>query len=98
MMSRRGYWVRFAVSLAVDLLDFTFGRIPIFGSVGEGLGGVLLTILWGPTGLLYFGELADVTDQIDGFIPSATLIALIVGWRDGHILRRRNPDLPAPRN
>ena len=29
--------------------------------------------------------LADFTDQIDGFIPTATLIALYVGWREGHI-------------
>ncbi len=91
-MTRRGYWIRFAVSLAIDLLDMTFGRIPLFGSLGEGVGSLVLMALWGPAGLLYLGELADVTDQVDGFIPTATLIALIVGWRQGHILRRRTPE------
>ena len=33
---------------------------------------------------LAFG-IAGVTDQIDGFIPTATLIGLYVGWREGHL-------------
>lgn len=94
-MTRRGFWIRFAASVAIDVLDFTFGRIPIFGSVGEGAGALVLTGLWGPAGLLYLGELADFTDQIDSFIPAATLIALFVGWREGHLFRRRE-NLPAP--
>ena len=82
-MTRNGFLIRLAVSFAIDVLDFTIGRVPIFGSVGEGASALLLMALWGPPGLFYLGELADVTDQIDGFIPTATLIGLYVGWREG---------------
>ncbi|MGE3141982.1 MAG: hypothetical protein AB7L65_01565 [Hyphomonadaceae bacterium] len=88
-MTRNGFLVRLAISAGIDALDFTIGRVPIFGSVGEGAGALLLTALWGPAGLLYLGELADITDQIDGFIPTATLIGLYVGWREGVIGRRK---------
>lgn len=87
-MTRRGYWLRMAVAVAIDLLDFTYGRIPILGTVGEGVGALINLALWGPVGLVYLGELADFTEQIDGFIPTATLIGLYVGWRKGFILRR----------
>lgn len=90
-LSRRGYWVRLAISVAIDVLDFTFGRIPIFGAIGEGAGTLLLVALWGPAGFFYLSELPDITEQIDGFIPTATLIALYVGWRQGHIGSRHAP-------
>lgn len=82
-MTRTGYFLRLAISVAIDIADFTLGRIPIFGSVTEGVGTVVLIGLWGPAGLVYAGELLDFTDQIDGFIPTATLIGLYVGWRRG---------------
>lgn len=82
-MTRTGYFLRLALSIAIDVADFTLGRIPIFGSVTEGVGTVVLVALWGPAGLIYAGELLDFTDQIDGFIPTATFIALYVGWRRG---------------
>ncbi len=93
-MTRRGYLMRIAVSVAIDLLDFTIGRVPIFGSVGEGASALLLTALWGPAGLLYLGEIVDLSDQFDGFLPSATLIGLYVGWREGHLTGKSPP--PAP--
>lgn len=93
-MTRNGFLVRLAVSVAIDLADFTFGRIPIFGSVGEGIGSLILVGLWGPAGLLYLGELADVTDQVDGFLPTATLIGLYVGWREGHLFGRKRDTPP----
>ncbi len=89
-MTRQGFLIRIAASIAIDLLDFTFGRIPIFGSVGEGAGALVLTALWGPVGLVYLGELADFTDQIDGFLPTATLIGLYVGWRQGLIFKPKS--------
>lgn len=82
-MTRTGYFIRLALSVAIDALDFTLGRIPILGSVGEGLGAGFMFALWGPGGLAYAWELVDVTDQLDGFIPTATIIALIIGWRNG---------------
>lgn len=88
-MTRTGFYARLALSVAIDLADFTLGRIPILGTVEDGIGGVALTMLWGRAGLAYFWELVDVTDQIDGFIPTATLIGLYVGWREGHLFGRK---------
>jgi hypothetical protein len=31
----------------LDLFDFTFGRIPILGTVEDGVGGIVATALWG---------------------------------------------------
>jgi hypothetical protein len=99
-MTRTGYFSRLALSVAIDVFDFTFGRLPVFGSVTEGLGAGVLFVLWGPAGLLNLLELADITEQVDGFIPTATLIGLYVGWRNG-MLTGKLPDdranLPDPR-
>ena len=91
MMTRQGYYWRLALSVIIDLCDFTFGRIPILGTVEDGVGGIVATALWGRAGIVYFWELLDITDQIDGFVPTATLIGLYVGWREGHIGRRARP-------
>ncbi|MBY0563954.1 MAG: hypothetical protein K2P58_07185 [Hyphomonadaceae bacterium] len=84
-MTRTGYFLRLAFSVAIDLVDFTLGRIPVFGTVNEGVGTAVLFMMWGPMGLANLWELADFTEQADGFIPTATLIALFVGWREGHL-------------
>ena len=84
-MTRTGYFARLAFSIVIDLFDFTLGRVPIFGTVNEGVSTIVLLAMWGPVGLLNLAELIDVTDQLDGFIPTATLIALFVGWREGHL-------------
>jgi hypothetical protein len=82
-MTRTGYFLRLTLSIAIDLADFTLGRIPIFGTVTDGVGVVVLLALWGPAGLVSLWELVDITEQFDGFVPTATLIALYVGWRQG---------------
>lgn len=87
-MTRRGYFLRLAFSIVIDLFDFTLGRIPVFGSVTEGVGTVVLVALWGPAGLANLWELVDFTDQADAFIPTATLVALYVGWREGFLLNK----------
>lgn len=92
-MTRSGFFARLALSVVIDLMDFTVGRIPLLGSVEDGVGGVVLTMLWGRAGLAYFWELFDITDQIDGFIPTATLIGLYVGWREGHLFGQRGRDV-----
>lgn len=84
-MTRTGYFIRLAISIVIDLADFTIGRAPVAGSVGEGLSTVVLVGLWGWPGLAYVAELAEVTEQIDGFLPLATLIALYVGVKEGHL-------------
>ena len=93
-MTRRGYFVRLAISLAIDLFDTLLGRLPIFGTVTEGIGSVVLYFLWGPAGLAYLWELADVTDQLDGFIPTATLMGLYVGSRNGMLTGKAKTDSP----
>lgn len=95
-MTRTGYFLRLAVSVAIDVADFTLGRVPVVGSVGEGLGTAVLFVLWGWPGLVYLGELADPTDQLDGFLPTATLIALYVGVKQGYLFAAAaRGDLPA---
>jgi hypothetical protein len=84
-MTRRGYFIRLAFSIVIDLFDFTLGRIPLFGSVTEGVGTIVLTAMWGPAGLLNILELLDFTEQLDAFIPTATLVALFIGWREGFL-------------
>ncbi len=91
-MTRGGFYWRLALSIVIDLFDFTLGRIPIFGSVTEGVGSVVLLALWGPAGLAYLWELVEVSDQADSFVPTATLIALFVGWREGMLGRRSGDD------
>ena len=97
-MTRRSYFLKLAFSVLIDVLDFTLGRIPVFGTVTDGVGTLVLYLLWGPAGLVNAWEVIDVTDQIDGFIPTATLIALYVGWRRGMFQRTPTPTPPAPRD
>ncbi len=95
-MTRTGYFLRLALSVAIDVADFTLGRVPIVGSVGEGIGTAVLFVLWGWPGLVYLGELADPTDQLDGFLPTATLIALYVGVKEGYLFGKDGgANLPA---
>lgn len=93
-MTRNGYFLRLAFSVVIDLFDFTLGRIPIFGSVTEGVGTVVLFGLWGPAGLLNLWELVDLSEQADAFVPTATLIALFVGWREGYLTGKHRPSAP----
>ena len=89
-MTRAGYFVRLAISVAIDLADLTFGRTLFLLPWEEGVGAVALFFLWGWPGLLYAGELIEPSEQIDAFLPSATLIALAVGLKNGHLLGRYN--------
>ncbi len=95
-MTRAGYFVRLAFSVMIDVFDFTLGRLPIFGSVTEGVGTIVLLAMWGPAGLVNLWELADFTEQADAFIPTATLVALYVGWREGFLFRRDGAASTAP--
>ena len=51
-MTRSGYFIRLALSVVIDLFDLTLGRIPVFGTVTEGVGTIVLVGLWGPAGLV----------------------------------------------
>ncbi len=64
------------VSIIFDISDFFIGRIPVFGTVYDILGGFLGLWLWGIPGGLQFMEIIDLTDQIDGFLPTVTLAGI----------------------
>ncbi|MBU6372268.1 MAG: hypothetical protein KJS97_06015 [Alphaproteobacteria bacterium] len=96
-MTRTGFFVRLGLSLVLDLLDFTVGRALFAVPWEEGAGAAIATMMWGPAGILYLLELIDVTEQVDAFIPVATLIGLWVGWRRGFLFARPGAaTTPAP--
>lgn len=70
--------VKLAICVAYDFFDMTIGRllfpVPFSGEIG---GCILCCILFGPAGMLYGLEGIDITEQLDGFIPTATIIALM---------------------
>jgi len=72
-------WIKFTVAILWDLFDLTIGRIPIFGSFTDLVGGLLAIFLWGPEGILALWEIIDVTDQVDSFIPTLTIIG-VISW------------------
>jgi len=71
------WWLKFLVCIFVDLFDFTVGRflfaIPF---AGELIGTAVATALFGKQGLWYALEVLDPSEQLDCFIPMATIIAL----------------------
>jgi hypothetical protein len=68
---------KLALCIAYDVFDFTIGRLlfPV-PFLGEVIGCGLCCMMFGTAGLLYGLEAIDPTEQIDGFIPAATIIAL----------------------
>lgn len=69
--------LKFVFSITFDIADFFIGRIPIFGTIFDILGGFLGLWLWGIPGGLQFLEIIDISDQIDGFLPTLTLAGII---------------------
>ncbi len=64
------------IAVVLDILDFTLGRIPGFEVAVDIILGVAAVAMWGWAGFFAFWEVADPTGQIDGFVPTMTLIAL----------------------
>ena len=67
---------KLVAAVLLDLADFTVGRIVGFGT---GFDVVLAGVgfaLFGWKGLVQLWEVAEPTDQIDGFVPTLTLVAL----------------------
>jgi hypothetical protein len=67
---------KLVVAVILDILDFTIGRIPGFELVFDVALGLAAVAMWGWPGLIAFWEIADPTGQVDGFVPTLTLIAL----------------------
>lgn len=75
-------WAKFMICVLFDLFDFTIGRlllgVSLLGEIGTA---VIMFVLWGPIGLLAIWEAIDITEQLDGFIPTNTLIAIAASKR-----------------
>jgi hypothetical protein len=69
--------LKLIICIIYDLFDFTIGRL-LFATpfMGELIGCVLAGLLFGKAGLFYGLEVIDPTEQFDGFIPTATIIAI----------------------
>lgn len=69
---------KFAICVLVDLFDLTIGRVLfVIPYASEIIGASIACALFGPKGLIYLSEVIDPTEQLDGFIPTATIIALL---------------------
>ena len=60
-----------------DIIDGTIGRIPGLGTLLDIFGVYLAYQMCGPLGIAYAWEIIDLTDQLDGFVPTLTLLYLI---------------------
>jgi len=89
-MTPQGFLVRLGICLLIDLADFTAGRLLGLVPFEEVPISAALVLLFGWKGLFALTELVDLTEQIDAFIPMATLIALWAGW-DAGIFGRKSP-------
>ena len=75
----RSDWMPYAklgVAIALDLADMVIGRIVGFGTLFDILLAAIGYAMFGWKGLAHLWEVLDPTDQIDGFVPTLTLIAL----------------------
>lgn len=67
---------KLVIAVILDVLDFTIGRVPGFEIAFDLFLGAAAVAMWGWPGAFAFLEVADPTGQIDGFVPTMTLIAL----------------------
>lgn len=70
-------WMKIAFCIGCDLFDMTVGRLLLGVSLfTDVVSALVMFLLWGPMGLFALWEAADITEQLDGFVPTNTLIAL----------------------
>ena len=70
------YKQKLVIGIIFDIVDNFIGRLPIFGTLFDIFGTMLSYHLWGGRGWFAGLEIVDISDQIDGFIPSLTIIGL----------------------
>ncbi|MCI5045163.1 MAG: hypothetical protein MRY72_10740 [Aquisalinus sp.] len=63
-------------AIILDIADFTVGRILGFGTAMDMVMVLIAFAMFGWKGLFSLWEVADLSDQVDGFVPTLTLIAL----------------------
>ncbi len=72
------WWIKLFVCVLIDLFDFTIGRLLfVVPFAGELVGIALTYAMFGKSAFYYGLEALDFTEQVDGFIPTATIIALM---------------------
>ena len=77
------------IAIVIDLIDFTFGRLFGLGLFIDVASAAIAFVLWGWPGLFALWELLDPSDQVDGFVPTMTFIAISQwGRRRAHPPRR----------
>lgn len=65
------------LAVLIDLFDFTIGRLLFVAPfVSELMGTAFCFMMFGPKALWYLVETIDISEQFDGFLPTATFIAL----------------------
>jgi hypothetical protein len=67
---------KFFLCILFDIFDFTIGRLLIGLPIGEIIGIIFCIRMFGLGGALYGIEMIDPSEFVDGFVPTATLIAL----------------------
>ena len=69
---------KLVIAFVLDFIDFTAGRIPLIGTLYDVfVMGITLAMI-GPMGALAGWEVVgDPTEQIDGFIPTASILVLL---------------------
>ena len=71
-----GMWMfKLGISIAFDAIDFIVP--PGLGTIYDFFGGILGMFLWGKKGAFQFAEVLDITDRIDAFIPTLTIIGFL---------------------
>ncbi len=64
------------LAMALDLFDFTLGRVMGFGTVTDFVFTAIAVAMFGWKGLFQLWETVEISDQFDGFVPTLTLLAL----------------------
>ena len=72
----RAAHIKLIVAILLDIADFTLGRIIGFGTAMDMVFTLIAVMMFGWKGLFQLWEVVDLSDQIDGFVPTLTLLAL----------------------
>lgn len=68
--------IKLIIAIILDIADFVIGRIPGWGTIFDFILALIGFAMFGWKGLAQAWEIFDPTDQVDGFVPTLTLIAL----------------------
>lgn len=71
----RSAQIKLAIAIVLDIADFFIGRIPGFGTGFDVVLTAIAFAMFGWKGLAQAWEVVEVTDQLDGFVPTLTLLA-----------------------